>query len=70
MKMPSKDLLNALNNNKQNIYVWVPVNATTRQSIRVSFAEAMEWVIQVSKQHDGVVPYFIGLDEVFLGSII
>ena len=67
MKMPPKKLLDALNDNKNSIYVWVPINATDRQSIRVSFAEAMEWVIQVSKRHNGNVPCTIGANVVFLG---
>ena len=64
--MPPKVLLDSLNNNKNNIYVWVPINRTTRQSIRVSYSEAMEWVIQVSKQ-SGIIPFYIGTNEVFIG---
>jgi hypothetical protein len=67
-KMPPKVLLDALNDNKNAIYVWVPFTKYTRQQIRVSFSEAMEWVIQVSKQNDGIVPYFIYPDNVVLGN--
>lgn len=70
MKNPPKILLDALNDNKNAIYVWVPINKTTRQSIRVTFPDALEWVIQVTKQNNGVVPYFIGTNEVFLGSVL
>jgi hypothetical protein len=70
MKTPPKILLDALNNNKQNIYVWVPIHRTYRQSIRVTYPEAMDWVIKVAKEHDGVVPYCIGTNEVFIGSVL
>ena len=70
-KMPPKVLLDALNDNKQNIYVLVPITRTTRQSIRVTYSDAMEWVIQVSKQHNGIVPFSFGTNnEVFLGSAL
>lgn len=67
--MPPKVLLDALNNNKKNIFVWVPVKVDERRPIRVTYPEAMDWVINVAKEHDGVVPYLIGTNEVFLGSV-
>lgn len=69
MKKPPQILLDALNDNRNAIYVWVPINKTTRQSIRVTYADAIEWVIQVTKQNQSV-PYFIGTNEVFLGSVL
>jgi hypothetical protein len=70
MKMPPKVLLDALNNNKNAIYVWVPVKVDERRSIRVTYPEAMDWVIRVAKENNGVVPYCIGTDEVFIGSVL
>ena len=69
-KMPPKVLLDALNNNKNAIYVWVPVKVDERRSIRVTYPEAMDWVIKVANENDGVVPFCIGTDEVFIGSVL
>ena len=70
LKMPPKDLLDALNDNKRNIYVYVAINQQARCSIRVSYAEAMDWVIKVAKAHDGFVPYRFNESEVILGNLI
>jgi hypothetical protein len=69
-KMPPKVLLDALNDNKNAIYVWVPITKTVRRPIRVTYPEAMDWVIRVAKENNGVVPYCIGTNEVFIGSVI
>ena len=69
MKMPPKNLLNALNENKNSIYVWVMTRKGVRCSMKVSYPDAMEWVIQVAKNENGDVPYFINGHDVFLGDI-
>ena len=65
-----KILLDALNANKNSIYVWVRVTKEARRSIRVDYAEAVEWVFAVAREHEGVVPYYIGGNDVFIGSVV
>ena len=70
MNVPPQALLDALNANKNSIYVWVPITKEERRSIRVDYAEAVEWVFKVAHEHNGFVPFCISGHEVFIGSVV
>ncbi len=69
--VPPQELLDALNQNQNSIYVWVPVASGIQRRIRVSYPEAIDWVFAIARERFGEVPYVIaGGDEVYLGNLL
>ena len=70
MNVPPQVLLDALNENKNSIYVMVFVLGNEVRRIRVEYPEAIDWVFSIARDHNGVVPYLINdKHEVYLGSV-